>query len=72
MSCLSKLFNMVINNRLVDVFDKQIKPQQFGLKKNSRTSDGFKVDKREELMVEKGRVKGGGNEGRVKCGKGEG
>jgi hypothetical protein len=63
---------MVINNRLVDVFDKQIKPQQFGLKKNSRTSDGFKVDKREELMVEKGRVKGGGNEGRVKCGKGEG
>ena len=23
---------------------------------------GFKVDKREELMVEKGRVKGGGNE----------
>ena len=33
---------------------------------------GFKVDKREELMVEKGRVKGGGNEGRVKCGKGEG
>lgn len=43
MSCLSKLFNMVINNRLVDVFDKQIKPQQFGLKKNSRTSDGVFV-----------------------------
>jgi len=43
MSCLSKLFNMVINNRLVDVFDKQIKPQQFGFKKNSRTSDGVFV-----------------------------
>ena len=45
MSCLSKLFNMVINCRLLNLFENNICHHQLGFKKNSRTSDGVFIVK---------------------------
>ena len=40
-NCLSKLFNSIINNRLLEVFQDQMTPSQFGFRKNHRTSDSI-------------------------------
>ena len=39
LNCLSKIFNAVIKNRLVEKFEDIMNPNQFGFRKNSRTSD---------------------------------
>ena len=45
MNCLSKLFNSLINNRLLEIFENKINPSQFGFRKNSRTSDSLFIVK---------------------------
>jgi hypothetical protein len=45
MNCLSKIFNSVINNRLLDIYENKINPSQFGFRKNSRTSDSIFIVK---------------------------
>lgn len=41
MNCLSKIFNSVINNRLIIIFEDNMNPAQFGFRKNNRTSDSL-------------------------------
>ena len=41
MNCLSKIFNSVINNRLLIIFKNKINPSQFGFTRNSRTTDSL-------------------------------
>jgi hypothetical protein len=45
MNCLSKIFNSVINNCLLDIYENKINPSQFGFRKNSRTSDSIFIVK---------------------------
>lgn len=42
-NCLSKLFNSIINVRLLNIFEAKINPSQFGFCKNNRTSDSLFV-----------------------------
>ena len=36
MNCLSKLFNSLINNRLLEIFENKINPSQFGFRKKQQ------------------------------------
>jgi hypothetical protein len=45
MNCLSKIFNSVIHNRLLDIYENKINPSQFGFRKNSRKSDSIFIVK---------------------------
>ncbi len=44
-NCLSKLFNSIINIRLLSVYQDKLSPSQFGFRKNNRTSDSIFIVK---------------------------
>ena len=45
MNCLSKIFNSLINRRLIHIFESKFSLSQFGFRKNSRTSDSLFIVK---------------------------
>ena len=45
MNCLSKIFNSLINRRLICIFESKFSISQFGFRKNSRTSDSLFIVK---------------------------
>lgn len=44
-NCLSKIFNSIINKRLLKLYENEINPAQFGFRKNNRTSDSLFIVK---------------------------
>ena len=45
MNCLSKRFNSVMNNRLLDIYENKINPSQFGFRKKQQEITVFFIVK---------------------------